>query len=69
MRVFSWDCALAVLLPGALVEKLRLKEGDELEVVAARKDETRSRRSTRAPTSRGKSRSHCIVGAQNTSRG
>lgn len=39
MRVFSWDCALAVLLPGALVEKLRLKEGDELEVVAARKDE------------------------------
>ena len=39
MRVFNRDDDLAVLLPEVLVEKLRLKEGDELEVVAAGKDE------------------------------
>jgi antitoxin MazE len=36
MRVSKWGNSLAVRLPKALVEKLRLKEGDQLNVVAAK---------------------------------
>jgi antitoxin MazE len=36
MRVSKWGNSLAVRLPKALVEKLGLKEGDQLNVVAAR---------------------------------
>jgi len=36
MQVSKWGNSLAVRLPKALVEKLGLKEGDELNVVAAR---------------------------------
>jgi len=36
MIVSRWGNSLAVRLPKALVEKLGLKEGDELNVVAAR---------------------------------
>lgn len=36
MRVSKWGNSLAVRLPKALVDLLRLKEGDELAVVAAR---------------------------------
>lgn len=35
MLVSKWDDDLAVRLPQALVDRLGLKEGDELEVVAA----------------------------------
>jgi antitoxin MazE len=35
MQVFRWGDGLAVRLPKALVEELGLKEGDELNVVAA----------------------------------
>lgn len=37
MLVSKWGNSLAVRLPKALVERLGLKEGDELSVVAARK--------------------------------
>ena len=36
MRVSKWGNSLAVRLPKALIEKLGLKEGDQLHVVAAR---------------------------------
>jgi len=36
MLVSKWGNSLAVRLPKALVDKLGLKEGDELDVVAAR---------------------------------
>jgi antitoxin MazE len=36
MRVSKWGNSLAVRLPKALVDELGLKEGDELNVVAAR---------------------------------
>jgi antitoxin MazE len=36
MRVSKWGNSLAVRLPKALVEKLGLKEGDQLNIVAAR---------------------------------
>jgi antitoxin MazE len=36
MRVSRWGNSLAVRLPKALVEQLGLKEGDQLDVVAAR---------------------------------
>lgn len=39
MQVSKWGNSLAVRLPKALVEKLGLKEGDELEVVDAAKGE------------------------------
>jgi antitoxin MazE len=35
MRVSKWGNSLAVRLPKALVQQLRLKEGDQLNVVAA----------------------------------
>lgn len=35
MQVSKWGNSLAVRLPKTLVEKLGLKEGDELEIVAA----------------------------------
>jgi antitoxin MazE len=35
MRVSRWGNSLAVRLPKTLVERLRLKEGDQLNVVAA----------------------------------
>ena len=35
MRVFKWGNDLAVRLPKALVDQLELKEGDELDIVAA----------------------------------
>jgi len=35
MQVSKWGNSLAVRLPKALVDQLGLKEGDELEVVAA----------------------------------
>jgi len=37
MQVSKWGNSLAVRLPKALVEELGLKEGDELNVVAARR--------------------------------
>ncbi len=36
MQVSKWGNSLAVRLPKALVDQLRLREGDELNVVAAR---------------------------------
>lgn len=36
MRVSRWGTSLAVRLPKALVEQLGLKEGDQLNVVAAK---------------------------------
>jgi antitoxin MazE len=36
MRVSKWGNSLAVRLPKALVERLGLKEGDQLNVVAAK---------------------------------
>lgn len=36
MRVFKWGNSLAVRLPKALVDELGLKEGDEINVVAAK---------------------------------
>ena len=39
MRVFKWDDSLAVRLPEALVDELGLKEGDELNVVEASKQQ------------------------------
>ncbi len=35
MQVAKWGNRLAVRLPKALVERLRLKAGDEIEIVAA----------------------------------
>jgi antitoxin MazE len=37
MLVFKWDNSLAVRLPKKLVEEMGLVEGDEIQVVAARK--------------------------------
>jgi antitoxin MazE len=37
MQVSKWGDSLAVRLPKALVDELGLKEGDELDVAAARK--------------------------------
>lgn len=37
MQVSKWGNSLAVRLPKALVDELGLKEGDELNLVAARK--------------------------------
>jgi len=36
MQVSKWDNSLAVRLPKALVDELGLKEGDQLNVVAAK---------------------------------
>lgn len=38
MQVAKWGNSLAVRLPAKLVEELGLKEGDDIEVRAARKD-------------------------------
>lgn len=52
MQVSKWGNSLAVRLPKALVDELGLKEGDEIDVVAARKGtievETREERRRRA---------------------
>lgn len=52
MLVSKWGNSLAVRLPKALVDQLGLKEGDELNVVAARdatiEVETREQRRLRA---------------------
>jgi antitoxin MazE len=52
MQVFKWGDSLAVRLPDALIEALGLKEGDELNIVAAGSDtiaiETREARRLRA---------------------
>jgi antitoxin MazE len=52
MQISKWGNSLAVRLPKALVEELGLKEGDELEVVAARQGtievETKEERRRRA---------------------
>ncbi|MET4391603.1 antitoxin MazE [Bradyrhizobium sp. F1.4.3] len=52
MQVSKWGNSLAVRLPKALVEELGLKEGDELDVVAARRGtievETKEERRQRA---------------------
>ena len=52
MLVSKWGNSLAVRLPKALVDELGLKEGDELEVVTARKGaievETKEQRRQRA---------------------
>jgi antitoxin MazE len=34
VRVFKWQDSLAVCLPHAVVEALKVKEGDEIEIVA-----------------------------------
>lgn len=39
MRVAKWGNSLAVRLPGALVEALELKEGDEVTLYVAEKNE------------------------------
>jgi antitoxin MazE len=52
MQVSKWGNSLAVRLPKALVDELGLKEGDELNVVAAKHDvieiETRENQRRRA---------------------
>ena len=52
MQVSKWGNSLAVRLPKALVDRLGLKEGDELTVVAAKGDtievETREAQRRRA---------------------
>lgn len=52
MQVSKWGNSLAVRLPKALVDELGLKEGDEIDVVAARKGrievETKEERRRRA---------------------
>jgi antitoxin MazE len=52
VQVSKWGNSLAVRLPKTLVEELGLKEGDELDVVAARKGtievETKEERRRRA---------------------
>lgn len=52
MLVSKWGNSLAVRLPKALVDELGLKEGDEIDVVAARKGmieiETKEERRQRA---------------------
>lgn len=52
MQVSKWGNSLAVRLPKALVDQLGLKEGDELNVVAASKEtieiETKEARRLRA---------------------
>lgn len=52
MQVSKWGNSLAVRLPKALVDQLGLKEGDELNVVAAEGDtitvETKEQRRRRA---------------------
>uniref|UniRef100_Q07PI5 Transcriptional regulator/antitoxin, MazE n=1 Tax=Rhodopseudomonas palustris (strain BisA53) TaxID=316055 RepID=Q07PI5_RHOP5 len=52
MQVFKWGDSLAVRLSKALVEQLGLKEGDELNVVAAKEGvievETRENQRRRA---------------------
>jgi antitoxin MazE len=52
MRIFRWDDDLAVQLPQALIDELGLKEGDELQLVAASKEtievETNEQRRQRA---------------------
>ena len=52
MLVSKWGNSLGVRLPKALVEELGLKEGDELDVIAARKGtievETKEERRRRA---------------------
>lgn len=35
MRVFKWDDDLAVVLPDWLIDQLKLKEGDEINIIAA----------------------------------
>ncbi|MCK1733120.1 AbrB/MazE/SpoVT family DNA-binding domain-containing protein [Bradyrhizobium sp. 138] len=35
MKVFKWDDDLAVVLPQELIDRLALKEGDEIEIVAS----------------------------------
>jgi len=52
MQISKWGNSLAVRLPKALVDQLGLKEGDELNVVAASKEtievETKEARRRRA---------------------
>jgi antitoxin MazE len=52
MQISKWGNSLAVRLPKALVDQLGLKEGDELNVVAASKEtievETRKEQRRRA---------------------
>jgi antitoxin MazE len=52
MQISKWGNSLAVRLPKALVDQLGLKEGDELNVVAANSDtieiETKEARRQRA---------------------
>ncbi|MHC4055479.1 AbrB/MazE/SpoVT family DNA-binding domain-containing protein [Bradyrhizobium sp. 25ACV] len=36
MKVFKWDDDLAAVLPQELIDRLTLKEGGELEIVATR---------------------------------
>ncbi|UWU72949.1 AbrB/MazE/SpoVT family DNA-binding domain-containing protein [Bradyrhizobium sp. NC92] len=52
MQISKWGDSLAVRLPKALVDELGLKEGDEIDIVAARKGtieiETKEERRRRA---------------------
>ena len=51
MRVSRWGNSLAVRLPRAVVEALKLKEGDDIEIIVAgqrRFEITRDRRRKRA---------------------
>jgi len=36
MKVFKWDDDLAVVLPQELIDRLALKDGDEIEIVVTR---------------------------------
>jgi antitoxin MazE len=47
MQVSKWGNSLAVRLPKALVDELGLKEGDELNVVAARNGEIETKQDQR----------------------
>lgn len=60
MQISRWGNSLAVRLPKALVEQLGLKEGDQLNIVAARDDaieveteEARRRRALQRMATRG----------------
>ncbi|MGT2503304.1 AbrB/MazE/SpoVT family DNA-binding domain-containing protein [Bradyrhizobium guangxiense] len=36
MKVFKWDDDLAVVLPQELIDRLAVKEGDDIEIVATK---------------------------------
>ena len=49
MQVSKWGNSLAVRLPSALVDALKLKEGDEIEIRISKEREFEVRRDQRKP--------------------